>query len=306
MAHVLVSSAFRTYCRRQPMDDARPTAPLKTDFGSRLSWPPPGTTFAPRAPRCMRCFVGTTVAPFSRGRAASAAARGASPRAGTGTSPRCAGRRHTPPSGATGGGVGSPPTPGCSTSGTSGTGLSRRPENCIAGGGDGMGARRRRGGGGAKMGFRAGPFVLSKDGCCHQRRRNTNFGPENFFSQKKFPPHMGSQNDQRDVGIILSHVCWGWTPPPRGQVGQPQSKPPSRHGDQGGGGGGWANGLPCHPPPPRKAIFLPPYFEGQTRAWRDHAGIVASWERVWDNDPPTAARLCPGCWTPYCITGMKR
>ena len=24
------------------------------------------------------------------------------------------------------------------------------------------------------MGFRAGPFVLWKDGCCHQRRRNTN------------------------------------------------------------------------------------------------------------------------------------
>ena len=64
------------------------------------------------------------------------------------------------------------------------------------------------------MGFRAGPFVLCKDGCCHQRRRNTNFGPEKFFSRKKFPPHMCSQNDQRDVGIILSHVCWGRTPPP--------------------------------------------------------------------------------------------
>ena len=48
---------------------------------------------------------------------------------------------------------------------------------------------------------------------------------------------MCSQNDQRDVGIILSHVCWGWTPPPPArQVGQPQPKPPSRHGDQGGGG----------------------------------------------------------------------
>ena len=23
-----------------------------------------------------------------------------------------------------------------------------------------------------------------------------------------------SQNDQRDAGIILSHVCWGRTPPP--------------------------------------------------------------------------------------------
>ena len=100
------------------------------------------------------------------------------------------------------------------------------------------------------MGFRAGPFVLCKDGCCHQRRRNTNFGPENFFSLKNFPPHMCSQNDQRDVGIILSHVCWGRTP--ARQVGQPQPKPPSRHGDQGGGGGGWANGLTCHPPPAKQ------------------------------------------------------
>ena len=38
-----------------------------------------------------------------------------------------------------------------------------------------------------KMGFRAGPFVLCKDGCCHQRRWNTNFGPENFFHEKIFP-----------------------------------------------------------------------------------------------------------------------
>ena len=37
------------------------------------------------------------------------------------------------------------------------------------------------------MRFRAGPFVLCKDGCCHQRRRNTNFGPENFFHEKIFP-----------------------------------------------------------------------------------------------------------------------
>ena len=65
---------------------------------------------------------------------------------------------------------------------------------------------------------------------------------------------MCSQNDQRNVGIILSHVCWGRTPPPplSRQVGQRQPKPPSRHGDQGGGGGVWANGLPCHPPPAKQ------------------------------------------------------
>ena len=50
------------------------------------------------------------------------------------------------------------------------------------------------------------------------------FWPGNFFSRKNFPPHMCSQNDQRNVGIILSHICWGRTPS-------------SRHGDQGGGGG---------------------------------------------------------------------
>ena len=54
------------------------------------------------------------------------------------------------------------------------------------------------------------------------------------------------------------HVGVG-PPPPARQVGQRQPKPPSRHGDQGGGGGDWANGLPCHPPP-RKAIFFPPWW----------------------------------------------
>ena len=66
-------------------------------------------------------------------------------------------------------------------------GRAGRPENCFAGGGDGMGARRRRGGGVPEMGFRARPLILCKDGCCHQRRWNTNFGPENFFHEKIFP-----------------------------------------------------------------------------------------------------------------------
>ena len=43
------------------------------------------------------------------------------------------------------------------------------------------------GGGVPEMGFRAGPFVLCKDGYYHQRRRNTNFGPEKIFPQKIFP-----------------------------------------------------------------------------------------------------------------------
>ena len=124
---------------------------------------------------------------------------------------------------------------------------------CRVGGGVGRPANE---GGVPEMGFRAGPFVLCKDGCCRQRRRNTNFGPEKFFSRKIFPPHMCSQNDQRDVGIILSHTCWGRPPPPppARQVGQPRPKPPSRHGGRGGQMGFHA--IP--PPPPHKAIFFPP------------------------------------------------
>ena len=102
----------------------------------------------------------------------------------------------------------------------------RRPENCFAGGGwHGRLAKEGGGAGVPEMGFRAEAFVLCKDGCCHQRRPNTISGRENFFSLKKFPPHMCSQNDQRDVGIILSHVCWGRTPPPPArQAGQPTPK----------------------------------------------------------------------------------
>ena len=53
-------------------------------------------------------------------------------------------------------------------------------------------------------------------------------------------------------------------PPPARQVGQPQPKPPSRHGDQGGGGGGWANGLPCHPPPAKQFSSRPVGASGGT------------------------------------------
>ena len=69
--------------------------------------------------------------------------------------------------------------------------------------------------------------------------------PEKVFSTNNPPPppHLSSQNDQRDVGIILSHRCW--VEPPARQVGHPCPEPPlpSRRG------GGWENGLPCPPPP---------------------------------------------------------
>ena len=37
------------------------------------------------------------------------------------------------------------------------------------------------------MGFRAGPFVLCKDGYCHQRR-GTQIVARKFFFTKKFSP----------------------------------------------------------------------------------------------------------------------
>ena len=137
-------------------------------------------------------------------------------------------------------------------------------------GGGWHGRPAKEGGGVPEMGFRAGPFVLCKDGCCHQRRRNKNFGPENFFSRKIFPPHMCSQNDQRDMGIILSHVCWGRTPPPPGTAGRaaPAQTPlPARRPRRGRGGlEKWAS----VPSPPRKASFFPPC----QRPWKKKIAIL--------------------------------
>ena len=100
------------------------------------------------------------------------------------------------------------PPPGAGQGGGPSLAPEGQPENCSAGGGGDMDARRRRGGVG-EMGFCVGPFVLCKNGCWRQRRRNTNFGPKKFFPPliPPPPPHLSSQNDQRDVGIILSHRC---------------------------------------------------------------------------------------------------
>ena len=161
------------------------------------------------------------------------------------------------------------------------------------------------GGGAPEMGSRAGPFVLCKDGCCHQRRRNTNFGPEKIFSRKNFPPHLSSQNDQRDVGIILSHVCWGRPPPPPSTA--------TKEGE----GGGWANGIPCHPPPPRKAIFFPPwpgywafrsfgFAPGASRAVVPNGGLdsgpLAAGAGRWDHWTTATPRKSPGR---HCIRSLS-
>ena len=85
--------------------------------------------------------------------------------------------------------------------------------------------------------------------------------PEKVFSTNNSPPppppHLSSQNDQRDVGIILSHRCWVDPRPPRhGRSGTRALNPPSRHGGQGRGGalGKWAS---VSPPPPPQSNFLP-------------------------------------------------
>ena len=65
---------------------------------------------------------------------------------------------------------------------------------------------------------------------------------------------MCSQNDQRDMGIILSHVCWGRTspPPPRASPNPPPGTAPKE-----GEGGVGQMGFRAIPPP-RKVIFFPP------------------------------------------------
>ena len=135
-----------------------------------------------------------------------------------------------------------------------------QPENCSAGGGGGLTWTHAEGGGGVgEMGFRVGPFVLCKNGCWRQRHRNTKFGPKKFFPAiiPPPPPHLSSQNDQRDVGIILSHRCWVEPPPPPArQVGHPRPEPPPpvTAAKEGGGRVG-KMGFRVNPPPPPAEQF---------------------------------------------------
>ena len=114
-----------------------------------------------------------------------------------------------------------------------------------------------RGGGFQKWGSVPGPLFCVRTDVA-TKGAGTQILARKFFSRKKFPPHMCSQNDQRDVGIILRHGCWGRTPPPPGTAGRAapaQTPPPGTATKEGEGGGGWANGLPCHPPPPPAKQF---------------------------------------------------
>ena len=140
-------------------------------------------------------------------------------------------------------------------------------------GGDGMGARRRRGGGFQKWASVPGPLFCVRT-VVATKGAGTQILARKIFSLKNFPPHMCSQNDQRDVGIILSHTCWGRTPPPPGTAGRaaPAQTPlPARRPRRGRGGlGKWASVQS----PPCKAIFFPPSSEyhSPTRADRKSVG----------------------------------
>ena len=77
------------------------------------------------------------------------------------------------------------------------------------------------------------------------------FWPEKVFSTNNSPPlpHLSSQNDQRDVGIILSHRCWVDPPPPRhGRSGTPALNPPPVTAAKEGGRGVGKMGLRVTPP----------------------------------------------------------
>ena len=134
------------------------------------------------------------------------------------------------------------------------------------GGGGGHGRPPKEGGGGLeKWGSVSGPLFCVRTDVGAKGTGTQDLARKTFSTNNPPPPppHLSSQNDQRDVGIILSHRCWvAPPPPPARQVGHPRPEPPpSRHGGQGGRGGGWENGLPCHPPPPPcRAIFFPPRY----------------------------------------------
>ena len=87
----------------------------------------------------------------------------------------------------------------------------------------------------------------------------------------------------------------GPPPPPARQVGQPQPKPPSQHGDQGGEGGRWANGLPCHPPPAKQfssrpvgfSLFCIKHHPPGTAPFPDHLPSVTLQPPSVTREPPS-------------------
>ena len=134
----------------------------------------------------------------------------------------------------------------------------RRPDNYFAGGGGGWHGRPAKEGGGAfqKWASVPGPLFCVRTFVAPKGAGTQFLAGKIFFHKKMF---MCSQNDQRDVGIILSHVCWGRTPPPppgtAGRAAPAHAPLPAGRPRRGRGGlGKWAS----VPSPPCKAIFFPP------------------------------------------------
>ena len=114
------------------------------------------------------------------------------------------------------------------------------------------------GGGLEKWGSVSGPLFCVTTDVGAKGKGTQNLARKSFSTNNSPPPppHLSSQNDQRDVGVILSHRCWVDPPPPRhGRSGTPALNPPPPPVTAAKEGGGWENGLPCHPPP--QSNFLP-------------------------------------------------
>ena len=127
------------------------------------------------------------------------------------------------------------------------------------GGGGGMAWAPGEGGGGGvpEMGFCAGPFVLCKDGCCRQRRRNTNFGLENFFHEKMFPHICVVKMISATWGSFRAMYVGVGPPPPPGTAGRaaPAHTPlPARRPRRGRGG---VRQMGFRAIPPLQSNFLP-------------------------------------------------
>ena len=112
----------------------------------------------------------------------------------------------------------------------------------------------------------------------------TQIWPQNFFPPiippPPPPPHLSSQNDERNVGIVLSHRCWVAPPPPppgHGRSGTPALNLPSRHSGQGGGGVGKMGFLvfTTPPPPPAEQFSSHPVPLPRPRLHVAHADVIA-------------------------------
>ena len=130
------------------------------------------------------------------------------------------------------------------------------PENCSAGGGGGVTWTPAEGGGGGleKWGSVSGPLFCVRTDVGAKGTGTQNLARKFFSTNNPPPPHLSSQNDQRDVGIILS-------PPParHGRSGAPALNPPlpsRRPRREGGGLGKWASVSP-----------LPPAEQFSSRPW---------------------------------------